>query len=91
MSARLDVVAPAPEFLTVREAAVIARVHPVTMLRRVESGEVHGRQRVKRGKWTILRACLEEQLLHGACSHQREASSSKVVSLANRRRAGGAR
>ncbi|GAA2242305.1 hypothetical protein GCM10010401_13980 [Rarobacter faecitabidus] len=91
MSAGLVVVPAAAEFLTVAEAAAVARCHTVTMRRRVESGEVHATQRVKGGRWTIARVCLEEQLLSGACSHQRPRRSGNVVDLAARRRAGGGR
>jgi hypothetical protein len=55
---------------TPAEAAVIARQHVVTIRIRLESGELHGTQRVKGGRWLIDDACLEAYIRAEKCAHQ---------------------
>lgn len=56
--------------LTVAEAALVARRHPVTMRRALESGELHGTQRVAGGRWTIKSKCLDAWADGERCEHQ---------------------
>lgn len=49
-------------YLTVKEAADEVRRHPDTIRKALESGELHGYQRVPRGKWLIKPEWLEEWL-----------------------------
>ncbi|KDP90898.1 MULTISPECIES: helix-turn-helix domain-containing protein [Clavibacter] len=56
--------------LTVAEASVIARRHPVTTRRALEAGDLHGFQRVVGGRWSIQPACLEAWIECRSCGHQ---------------------
>jgi len=67
-----------PVRLTVEEAAADARVHPETIRDACRSGELHGSQRIKRGRWTIEEPCLAAWLAGKKCEHQRAAASTVV-------------
>lgn len=56
--------------LTVDEAALSARRHPVTMYKALESGRLHGSQQVKGGRWLIREDCLEAWLDGDTCEHR---------------------
>ena len=56
--------------LTVAEAAADARRHEVTVRRALEAGELHGKQRVKRGRWLIQPECLDAWLDNVLCPHK---------------------
>lgn len=47
-------------------------MHPSTVLKAVEAGELHGTQRVKKGRWRIHRDCLTAWGLGVSCEHQSE-------------------
>ena len=57
--------------LTVKEAAVASRKHPVTIGNLLRSGELHGTQRKRGGNWTVKESCLEAYLDGEPCEHQR--------------------
>lgn len=73
---------PRPVRLTVEEAAADARVHPETIRDACRSGELHGSQRIKRGRWTVEAPCLSAWLAGEECEHQRAAT---VVPFRRRR------
>ncbi|WP_194521943.1 helix-turn-helix domain-containing protein [Cellulosimicrobium sp. JZ28] len=74
-----------PVRLTVAEAAEEGRKHPITVRRALESGELHGSQRVKGGRWTIEESCLSAWLAGETCEHQRATATSTVVPFRRRR------
>lgn len=76
-----------PVRLTVPEAAAEGRKHPVTVRRALESGELHGSQRVKGGRWTVEAPCLAAWLAGAECEHRRAPAPTTVVPF---RRRGGA-
>lgn len=57
---------------TTAQAAEYASCAPCTVLRALESGQLHGGQRVKQGRWSIRAACLDAWLDGEKCEHQRE-------------------
>lgn len=57
-------------YLTVDQAATEAHRHRVTLWRALESGQLHGSQRGKRGRWLIRPECLDAWIEHRACEHQ---------------------
>lgn len=69
------------ERLTPQEAAALAKQHPVTIRKALESGELHGTQRIKGGRWRIAPQCLEAYTLNEPCGHK----SAKLVDLHARR------
>lgn len=71
--------------LTVSAAAEVACVHPITVYRALEGGELHGTQRAKGGRWTIRPECLDAWLDKKKCEHQLAAAA--VTNLADRRAA----
>lgn len=68
-----------PDLLTAPEAAAESRRHPVTARRALEAGELHDFQRVKGGRWSIRRACLDAWIERRPCAH------SNVIPLGKRR------
>lgn len=56
--------------LTTDQAADLAHRHRKTILRALESGELHGSQRVKGGRWLIRPDCLEAFMDGVLCPHQ---------------------
>lgn len=58
--------------LTVAQAADVAQRHPTTIHKALEAGELHGYQRVPRGRWQIKAACLDAWLDGIQCDHQVE-------------------
>jgi len=44
--------------------------HPTTILRKCESGELHGFQRTPRGRWRIHVDCLDAWIRGEKCEHQ---------------------
>jgi excisionase family DNA binding protein len=52
------------------QAADHAGCHPDTVRRALESGGLHGHQRVAGGRWLIRRECLESWMDGERCSHQ---------------------
>jgi len=73
-----------PVRLTVAEAAEEGRKHPITVRRALESGELHGSQRVKGGRWTVEEPCLSAWLAGAECEHRRVAATSTVVPFRRR-------
>lgn len=69
--------------LTVRTAAEAACRAEITIYRALEGKELHGEQRVKRGRWTIRPECLDAWLDNKKCEHQMAAAT--VTRLADRR------
>ncbi|WP_277394940.1 helix-turn-helix domain-containing protein [Cellulosimicrobium sp. SL-1] len=67
-----------PVRLTVEEAADDARVHPETIRDACRSGELHGSQRTKRGRWTIEAQCLTAWIDGGKCEHKQAAAATVV-------------
>lgn len=55
---------------TPKEAAEIARQHVVTIRLRLESGELHGSQRVAGGRWLIEEQCLQAYMRGEKCEHK---------------------
>lgn len=49
--------------------------HPTTVLKALESGELHGSQRRPKGRWRIHRDCLTAWASGGECEHQIKASA----------------
>lgn len=76
---------PRPVRLTVEEAAEEGRKHPETIRDACRSGELHGSQRTKRGRWTVEAACLTAWLAGEQCEHHKAAARTVVPF---RRRAG---
>jgi hypothetical protein len=60
------------EYLSVLEAATVARLHPMTVSDALRVNKLHGTQRVLRGKWTIRRDCLEAWIEGRKCEHQQK-------------------
>ena len=56
--------------LTVSRAAEASARHPETVRDALRSEELHGIQRVKRGKWLIDPECLEAWLAGDPCPHK---------------------
>lgn len=64
------------------QAADFAGCHRQTILRALESGDLHGGQRLdretgrpkKNGRWSIRRECLEAYLDGSPCPHQEAAA-----------------
>lgn len=52
-------------------AAAVVGSHPSTVLKALEAGELHGAQRIKKGRWRIHRDCLEAWGLGQECDHQK--------------------
>lgn len=73
-----------PVRLTVEEAAADARVHPETIRDACRSGELHGSQRIKRGRWTVEATCLTAWLAGEQCEHQHAAATTTVVPFRRR-------
>lgn len=73
--------------LTVPDAAVVARRHPVTIRIALEDKTLHGVQRVKRGRWLIEPECLDDWVNGQRCTHQlaAEAAVDGVTDIATRR------
>ncbi|MBS2939595.1 helix-turn-helix domain-containing protein [Nocardioides sp. J2M5] len=55
---------------TTTTAAAVADRHRDTILKVVESGELHGIQRKPKGRWRIHRDCLEAWMFGRLCEHQ---------------------
>lgn len=68
--------------LTVAEASVVGRRHPVTVRRALEAQELHGTQRVKGGRWVIRADCLDAWLDGVPCPHE----AASVSDIGTRRR-----
>ncbi|HEY0889911.1 MAG TPA: helix-turn-helix domain-containing protein [Nocardioides sp.] len=51
-------------------AAAHSGFHPQTVRKACESGELHGSQRTKGGRWRIHRDCLDAWLRGEKCEHQ---------------------
>lgn len=52
------------------QAAEYADCHVDTIRRACENGDLHGGQRVRNGRWSIRRECLDAWLDGGKCSHE---------------------
>lgn len=57
------------DFLTVAEVAAFTKRHPETITEALRGGELHGVQRVKRGRWLVRSACAEAWVMGAACPH----------------------
>ena len=57
------------DVLTVDEAAAYAHRHPVTLYVDLKAGDLHGSQRVRGGRWTILRGCVDDYMAGRVCAH----------------------
>lgn len=55
---------------TTTTAGEVADRHRDTVLKALESGELHGAQRKTKGRWRIHRDCLSAWLLGEKCEHQ---------------------
>lgn len=51
------------------QAAEYASHHPITLLKALNAGELHGEQRMKGGRWVIRRECLDAWLSKKPCEH----------------------
>lgn len=58
-----------PTLQTVAEIAQAYRRHPVTVRLALEKGELHGRQRVPRGRWVIETICADAWAGGERCPH----------------------
>jgi excisionase family DNA binding protein len=56
------------------QAAEYAGKHVDTIRKACESGELHGGQRTKNGRWAIRRECLDAWLDAKPCEHQKAAA-----------------
>lgn len=56
--------------LSVGEASAAYGPHPVTIRRALENGDLHGSQRIVRGRWSLRRECIEAWLDGAPCPHQ---------------------
>lgn len=52
------------------QAGERADMHPTTVLKKLESGVLHGRQRTPRGRWRIHVDCLDAWIRGEKCGHQ---------------------
>jgi len=68
---------------TVAEVAEALRLHRDTVLKAAEAGDLHGTQRVARGKWSFLEACVDAWAEKRACDHQ----AANVTPITQRRTA----
>jgi len=59
-----------PIWLTTRQAAERAQRHEQTIRKVLESGELHGSQRVTGGRWRVHVDCLDAWCAGQACAHQ---------------------
>lgn len=57
--------------LTTEQVAVAASRHVVTIRLALVSGELHGTQHVKGGRWLVREDCFEAWLDGEKCEHQR--------------------
>ncbi|MBB4666992.1 hypothetical protein BKA24_001701 [Microbacterium marinum] len=55
---------------TTTEVAAIARRHVVTVRLALEAGDLHGTQRVPRGRWLVAEPCLAAYLEGRRCDHR---------------------
>jgi len=69
--------------LTPVEAGALIERDPETVRRALRSGEMHGSQRGRGGRWTVRPACAEAWADHEPCVHQD--SVRRPVSLLERR------
>ena len=60
----------AREYLSVSDAGQATHRHPVTIRLALQSGELHGTQSQKGGRWLIRRTCLVAWAEHDPCEHQ---------------------
>jgi len=58
------------QVLDTTQAAVAAGRHRDTIKRALESGDLHGSQRCKGGRWWIRAECFNAWLSGGRCVHQ---------------------
>jgi excisionase family DNA binding protein len=70
--------------LQVDEIAEYARRHPGTIRRLLESGELHGSQPVKGGRWSAREECIDAYLDGVPCPHR---ESSNVTPIGRQRTA----
>lgn len=56
-------------WLSTAQSADHAGCHPDTVLKACESGELHGTQRKKKGRWRIHVDCLDAWCAGGPCAH----------------------
>lgn len=52
------------------QAAEYAGCHPATVLKAAEAGELHGGQRMKGGRWSFRRECIDAWLDGETCQHE---------------------
>lgn len=53
------------------EAAAYTGLHPDTIRHALQTGELHGGQRRRKGRWSIRRECLDAWLHEELCVHKR--------------------
>lgn len=58
-------------WLNTNDAAAYAGNHPVTLRKAFESGELHGSQRTKNGRWRVHVDCLDAWCAGVKCEHQK--------------------
>ncbi|MBS45213.1 MAG: hypothetical protein CMH83_18990 [Nocardioides sp.] len=54
---------------TTGTAAAYSGYHPTTLVRHLQSGELHGFQRKTKGRWRIHVDCLDAWLVGETCTH----------------------
>ncbi|MEF2979049.1 helix-turn-helix domain-containing protein [Subtercola sp. YIM 133946] len=59
----------------VEETATYARRHPNTIRRLLESGELHGSQPRKGGRWLVKEECVDAYLDGVPCPHKQNVTS----------------
>jgi hypothetical protein len=60
-------------WLNTAQAAEYGLCHVDTIRKALESGDLHGSQRKKNGRWLVQRECLDSWLGGNPCEHQRTA------------------
>lgn len=61
--------------LSTAQTAEYANCHPATVLKAAEAGELHGGQRVKGGRWSFRRECIDAWLDGETCAHEGRVSA----------------
>ncbi len=84
--------APAPmeawarEPLTPAEVGAEFRRHPETVRDAIRAGDLHGHQRVKRGRWLVERRCAAAWVRGAECPHQTNATVVPITAARGRAR-----
>ena len=57
------------DYMTPKQAALVCGKHPETITAALRDKELCGHQRIKNGRWTITKGCLDAWLVGGTCAH----------------------